>query len=237
MLNPIDVTIDESVLAAPRAGCAVYDLKKYAEDLMRLGEFIKMDTISVYMTKDALYSLDTEKDYSHETLRCLFDKNDECVYSSREILNVMKHIKEFILTFEKDLKVSDVDVSGDIKTDPKIENATLSEKRRLELKKCALMIAILLSCSDEGDPGHALVLRYNLKASKMSVEAKVCYIDSKDPKASSLPHSPDTFKGNISVFYDFSDVITVLKAINIMEGSIDKQAKNDAYSALFRKIE
>ena len=235
MLN-LDVTIDESVFAAPRVSSSVDDVNKYAEELMIIGDFLKAGTIRAYMTRESLYSFDTEKDYSYETLQNLFDKTDECSYSSRDVLTIMKHIREFIFCFEKNFDIFSVDVSGNTKTNPKIETVVLSKKRRFELKKSALMIAILLNCCDEFDPGHALILKYKTKRSRMSIETKICHIDSGNPKVNNLPRSPDTFREDIPIFYELSEVMTILKAINIMGRSIDKQAQNDAYSAAFRKV-
>lgn len=233
MLNPLNLTIDESVLATPKSRSSAIVVEKYTSNLMKLGELLQEGVVEVYMSQGSFYSINTKQRYSYERLREFFYTHNGGEYSSREAMIMMRYIRDRISIFEDRFEIYGVSVDGNIKTVPEIEEIVFTKRRHMEIKKCILMIAILLDSSDKRFDGHALALVCE-PTHRITVEARVRDIKSQNPKTINLPRSPDIFRGDVPVLEDLSTLKILLDAAALMGTAIGKQTEERIFDLLFR---
>ena len=232
MLTPLDLTIDESILAIPKSSSSMVVVEKYSRNLMKLAEFLQEGVVNVYMTQNALYSINTKYRYSYERLNNFFGKHNKGGYSSREAMIMMKHIRERISSFEGKFRISDIRVVGSIETDPDVEIIASTKSRILELKKNVLMIAVLLDLSDNIPHAFALVCG---PIHKIGVEAQILDIKSQNLKTINLPRSPDIFRGDVPILEDLSNLEILLNATTMMGVAFGEQEGRRIFDIIFGK--
>lgn len=236
MKNLLDLTIDEGVLAPPKYNCSDTIFEKYVENLMKLSELLQEGVVDIFMTNDAFYSLGSKQCYSYERLRNVFDRRGGSGYSSREMMILMRYIRDRISSFEDTFKIFDVSINGCVKTSPKVESIVSAKGRKLELEKSILLIAILLSCADDVSYRHAYALACG-PVHRMHIQAEIHDVVSENANIIKLPRSPNVFRGDVPVLDDLDTLQILLDTAAMMGTAIGKEMEQMIMDILFGNIE
>lgn len=232
MSKPVDITVDESIFAIPRANCSEDEIDTYANNLLKLQDYLVEGTINLYMIDGSYDSIAYKKCYSNERLLNFFNNPKRRGYSSKDIMSAVKYIKSCISSFEDNFDILGVSVDGKVKLTPMIRRIASTKKRKHELEQSILMIAVLRKCSDK-DSRHVLALVCE-SIGEINVEAKIICINCKEPKIFKLPYTPDTFAGYVPVLGDLDIMDNLLGAIDLLDSESDDQVGKIIRNLMFR---
>ena len=232
MSKPIDITVDESIFALPGANCSEDDIDTYANNLLKLKDYLLEGTINLYMIDRSYDSVAYEKRYSNERLQNFFDNPRRRGYSSKDIMSAVKYIKSCISSFEDNFDILGVSVDGRVKSTPMIRRIVSTKKRKHELEQSVLMIAVLRRCSDRGSR-HVLALVCEA-IGEIDVEAKIICIKCQNSRVFDLPYSPDIFVGNVPILGDLETMDNLLGAIDLRDSESDDQVGQKIRELMFR---
>lgn len=232
MSKPIDITVDESIFAIPGAKCSEDDVDTYANNLLKLKEYLEEGTINLYMIDESYDSVAYKKRYSDERLQNFFDNPKRRGYSSKDIMSAVKYIKSCIYSFEDTFDILGVSVDGGVKSTPAINRIASTKKRKHELEQSILMIAVLRKCSEQ-DSRHVLALVCD-SSGEIYVEAKIICIKCRESKTFDLPYFPDIFVGYVPILDDLETMDNLLGAINLRDNESNDQVGKKIRELVFR---
>ncbi len=227
------VIVDASVLAVPQVKSANTEVIRYVNTLIELNDLIQEKWVSIYLSKQAVYTLFEDGVYpDYEQLEKLLKAHAITKGYTREVNRIIRLLLTKTPSFEAAHRVTDV-LSEHLETDPDVIHPIHCNALQSDLERCITLIAILCKYCVRSIGCYAFVLRTAPKR-EIKIRAQIEYFDHERDDID-LPQPFKFFEGKVSACDNFRGLIECLdESVILADASDNTEVQLAIRIALFK---